>query len=135
MADDVPVSAVLTRDTESISDFFLDNSVPGGGGHNVVNVILVVGIGQWITYARIVRAQTLSLREKEYVGAARAMGDRHRGVGYDQLAEITDADDADIHLTFWNSDGSQAGACGNATRCIAWLFMWRVCDIVYTVIL
>tara|TARA_B100000678_G_scaffold149303_1_gene124572 strand:- start:3230 stop:5896 length:2667 start_codon:yes stop_codon:yes gene_type:complete len=32
---------VLTRDTESISDFFLDNSVPGGGGHNVVNVILV----------------------------------------------------------------------------------------------
>lgn len=50
---------------------------------------------------------------------ARAMGDRHRGVGYDQLAEITDADDADIHLTFWNSDGSQAGACGNATRCVA----------------
>ncbi|MCA0975441.1 monovalent cation/H+ antiporter subunit A [Halomonas denitrificans] len=32
---------VLTRDTESISQFFLDNSVPGGGGHNVVNVILV----------------------------------------------------------------------------------------------
>ncbi|MBU2980651.1 diaminopimelate epimerase [Lentibacter algarum] len=50
---------------------------------------------------------------------ARAMGDRHRGVGYDQLAEITDADKADFHLTFWNSDGSQAGACGNATRCIA----------------
>ena len=50
---------------------------------------------------------------------ARAMGDRHRGVGYDQLAEITDAPEADFHLTFWNSDGSQAGACGNATRCIA----------------
>ena len=33
--------AVLTRETESISRFFLDNSVPGGGGHNVVNVILV----------------------------------------------------------------------------------------------
>ncbi|RTR03807.1 monovalent cation/H+ antiporter subunit A [Halomonas nitroreducens] len=33
--------AVLTRDTSSISGFFLDNSVPGGGGHNVVNVILV----------------------------------------------------------------------------------------------
>ncbi len=48
-----------------------------------------------------------------------AMGDRHRGVGYDQLAEITDAPSADFHLTFWNSDGSQAGACGNATRCIA----------------
>ncbi|BCO30462.1 monovalent cation/H+ antiporter subunit A [Thiohalobacter sp. COW1] len=33
--------AVLTRPLESISDYFLANSVPGGGGHNVVNVILV----------------------------------------------------------------------------------------------
>ncbi|HSH47320.1 MAG TPA: monovalent cation/H+ antiporter subunit A [Halomonas sp.] len=33
--------AVLSRETPSISDFFIDNSVPGGGGHNVVNVILV----------------------------------------------------------------------------------------------
>ncbi|WP_372611050.1 monovalent cation/H+ antiporter subunit A [Halomonas sp.] len=33
--------AVLTRDNASISGFFLDNSVSGGGGHNVVNVILV----------------------------------------------------------------------------------------------
>ncbi|MDX5439744.1 MAG: monovalent cation/H+ antiporter subunit A [Alteromonadaceae bacterium] len=33
--------AVLTRPANSISDFFLANSVPGGGGTNVVNVILV----------------------------------------------------------------------------------------------
>ncbi len=33
--------AVLTRPYASIADFFLANSVPGGGGHNVVNVILV----------------------------------------------------------------------------------------------
>ena len=33
--------AVLTRDNAPISGFFLENSVPGGGGHNVVNVILV----------------------------------------------------------------------------------------------
>jgi len=44
-------------------------------GPGLMNIILVLGIGQWITYARIVRAQTLSLREKEYVEAARAMGD------------------------------------------------------------
>ena len=31
----------MTRPTASISDFFLKNSVPGGGGSNVVNVILV----------------------------------------------------------------------------------------------
>ncbi|MFT0211070.1 monovalent cation/H+ antiporter subunit A [Pseudomonas sp. F1_0610] len=33
--------AVLTRPYSSIKDFFITNSVPGGGGHNVVNVILV----------------------------------------------------------------------------------------------
>ncbi|MEM0989947.1 MAG: diaminopimelate epimerase [Pseudomonadota bacterium] len=53
----------------------------------------------------------------------RAIGDRHRGVGFDQLAEIYADDDADARLVFWNADGSQAGACGNATRCIADLLM------------
>ncbi len=48
-----------------------------------------------------------------------AMADRHRGVGFDQLAVLSDTGNADVHLTFWNRDGSQAGACGNATRCIA----------------
>ncbi len=50
---------------------------------------------------------------------ARGMGDRHRGVGFDQLAEIRACDQADIALDFWNSDGSRAEACGNATRCAA----------------
>ena len=48
-----------------------------------------------------------------------AIADRHRGVGFDQLAVLSNSHDADVRLTFWNSDGSQAGACGNATRCIA----------------
>ncbi|SFJ66851.1 diaminopimelate epimerase [Jannaschia pohangensis] len=48
-----------------------------------------------------------------------AIGDRHRGVGFDQLAVIRDGTDTDLELLFWNSDGSTAGACGNATRCIA----------------
>ncbi len=50
---------------------------------------------------------------------ARALGDRNRGVGFDQLAEIVDDADADIALQFWNADGTRAGACGNATRCVA----------------
>jgi len=54
---------------------------------------------------------------------AAALGDRHRGVGFDQLAEIRDGQGADISLDFWNSDGSTAGACGNATRCVADLVM------------
>ncbi len=49
---------------------------------------------------------------------ARALGDRHRGVGFDQLAVI-EKDGEGVRLTFFNSDGSTSGACGNATRCIA----------------
>lgn len=50
---------------------------------------------------------------------ARALADRHRGVGFDQLAVIEDEAEADLRLTFWNADGSLSAACGNATRCIA----------------
>ncbi|WP_334064871.1 diaminopimelate epimerase [Limimaricola cinnabarinus] len=50
---------------------------------------------------------------------ARAIADRHRGVGFDQLAVIHAGEGADLHLVFWNADGSTSAACGNATRCIA----------------
>jgi diaminopimelate epimerase len=48
-----------------------------------------------------------------------AMADRHCGVGYDQLVAIRNHKSEDVELVFWNADGSIAGACGNATRCIA----------------
>jgi len=54
---------------------------------------------------------------------ARALGDRHRGVGFDQLAVIRDAEGAAARIDFWNADGTMAGACGNATRCVARLLM------------
>lgn len=57
---------------------------------------------------------------------AQAIGDRHRGVGFDQLAALEHSDSADIALTFYNTDGSTAGACGNATRCIARFEMDRL---------
>ena len=54
---------------------------------------------------------------------ARALGDRHRGVGFDQLVVLERDGTADAAVTFWNADGSQAGACGNASRCVADLLM------------
>ncbi|MFN3938548.1 MAG: diaminopimelate epimerase [Gemmobacter sp.] len=50
---------------------------------------------------------------------ARALADRHRGVGFDQLAVIDPDPEVAARLTFFNADGSISGACGNATRCIA----------------
>ena len=57
---------------------------------------------------------------------ARGLGDRHLGVGFDQLAVISDSPQADVALTFFNADGSTAGACGNATRCVAQYEMQRL---------
>jgi peptide/nickel transport system permease protein len=43
-------------------------------GPGLKNLILVLGITGWVTYARVVRGQVLSFREKEFVEAARALG-------------------------------------------------------------
>ncbi len=50
----------------------------------------------------------------------RALADRNTGVGFDQLIGILPGGgDAAAELRFWNADGSEAGACGNGTRCAA----------------
>jgi diaminopimelate epimerase len=51
----------------------------------------------------------------------RALGDRRTGVGWDQLIVLEPAQDeaADVFMRIYNPDGSAAGACGNATRCVA----------------
>lgn len=54
---------------------------------------------------------------------ARRMGDRNRGVGFNQLAVLLDCDDADARVMFWNADGSALDVCGSATRGAADLLM------------
>ena len=60
------------------------------------------------------REGEIALSKKIISGIA----DRHFGVGFDQLAVISKGE-FDAHLTFYNADGSESLACGNATRCIA----------------
>ncbi len=53
---------------------------------------------------------------------AAAIADRHTGVGCDQIIGIEpapEASGADARMRIRNADGSEAGACGNATRCVA----------------
>jgi len=51
---------------------------------------------------------------------AAAIADRHRGVGCDQVIVMEPAPPgADVFMRILNPDGSEAGACGNATRCVA----------------
>ncbi len=46
-------------------------------GPGLVNIILVLGISRWIACGRVVRGEALSLREKEFVQAARSLGAGH----------------------------------------------------------
>ena len=56
---------------------------------------------------------------------ARKMSDRHRGIGGDGIILIcppSSANDADVLMRIFNSDGSEAEMCGNGIRCLARYF-------------
>ena len=47
------------------------------------------------------------------------------GLRFDQLMVIHDATSpgTDAHMRIYNTDGSQSGACGNGSRCVAWVLL------------
>ena len=64
------------------------------------------------------RTRPLGLRAEQ----VRRLADRRLGIGCDQLITLhapPAETDADILMGIHNPDGSRAGACGNATRCVA----------------
>lgn len=52
-------------------------TIAGVLGPSPRNVVLILGLGGWVIYARLARGQVLSVREKEFVEAARALGLAH----------------------------------------------------------
>ncbi len=50
---------------------------------------------------------------------ARAVSDRHTGVGGDGLVLIGPSEQAPVRMRMFNADGSEAEMCGNALRCVA----------------
>src|SRR3954454_16058402 len=50
---------------------------------------------------------------------ARAISDRHFGVGSDGLILIIPSERADARMRMFNADGSEAEMCGNGVRCVA----------------
>jgi len=54
---------------------------------------------------------------------ARAIADRQTGVGCDQVIAVERSIRGDAYMRIWNSDGGEVEACGNATRCVAWMLM------------
>jgi diaminopimelate epimerase len=69
--------------------------------------------------------QTLTERFDPTPEQIRAIAKRDGGIGCDQVIAIDPprAEGASAYVRFWNADGEEAGACGNGTRCVAWLLM------------
>jgi peptide/nickel transport system permease protein len=54
-------------------------------GPNLRNIIIVMGITGWVIYARVVRAEVLSLREKEFITSVKALGGSNRRIIFQHL--------------------------------------------------
>ena len=54
-------------------------------GPNLVNMIFVLGIADWPLYARVIRAETLAIREREFITAGRALGMSHARIMFGQI--------------------------------------------------
>jgi len=71
------VDAILSRVVDALMAFptlALLITLSAVLGPSLVTVVLVIGTTVWAAYARVVRADVLSLRERDYVLAARAAG-------------------------------------------------------------
>ena len=69
-----PVLLFVIALGRSIGDRFDNVTVHGAFVHGVIALVLAIGLFSWFYPARIVRAQVLSLREQEFVEAARMVG-------------------------------------------------------------
>ena len=74
---------VLMRVTDIFFAFpslILAMAIAAALGPSLTNTIIAVAIVNWPSYARLVRAQALALREREFVEAARAIGTSRLGI-------------------------------------------------------
>jgi len=54
-------------------------------GPSLVNMVIVLGVADWPLYARVIRAETMTLRERDFMTAARALGMSHLRIVFRQL--------------------------------------------------
>ena len=54
-------------------------------GPSLVNMVIVLGVADWPLYARVIRAETMTLLERDFMTAARALGMSHLRIIFRQL--------------------------------------------------
>lgn len=71
---DTAVNVYLTNAFLSLPGILLAVAFVAFLGPSLVNLILALALAGWVNYARLVRAQVMSVKEREYVQAARSLG-------------------------------------------------------------
>ena len=117
----------------------MDSEAAGTVASSTTNLTNRVPLWLWLHYMRamgrpflkmngtgndfvVVEARSAPFAPTE--AEVRAIADRQTGIGCDQLISIEPAAPelvADCVMRIWNADGGEVDACGNATRCVAWL--------------
>jgi peptide/nickel transport system permease protein len=75
-----PQTLMLLALSGMLIDRITSLGVPAGNWSSGVYIILVLGLFGWPYIARIIRGQVLSLREREFIEAARSLGARNRRI-------------------------------------------------------
>jgi len=78
LVDDLAMRTIETL--QSVPRFFLAVLVTGWFGTDASTLIVLLGLTSWPLLARVVRAETMSLRQREFMVAARAMGSTDRRI-------------------------------------------------------
>jgi peptide/nickel transport system permease protein len=71
---DTAVNVYLSNAFLSLPGILLAVAFVAFLGPSLINLILALALAGWVNYARLVRAQVLSVKEREYVQAARSLG-------------------------------------------------------------
>ena len=71
---DTVVNVYLTNAVLALPGILLAVAFVAFLGPSLINLILALALAGWVNYARLVRAQVLSVKEREYVQAARSIG-------------------------------------------------------------
>lgn len=86
----------------------------------ILPFIKMHGLGNDYVYIDCFLKTTAEIIAKTDLAAlARAVSDRHFGIGSDGLVLIMPSKETDARMRIFNADGSEAEMCGNAIRCVA----------------
>lgn len=86
----------------------------------ILPFIKMHGLGNDYVYIDCFQKTTAEIIAKTDLAAlARAVSDRHFGIGSDGLVLIMPSKETDARMRIFNADGSEAEMCGNAIRCVA----------------